>query len=47
MDKSEGYQALVYKYSSEISMLQELVCKLERTVIARESQLNVVNKEID
>ena len=27
-------------------MLQEHVCKLERTVVARESQLKVVNKDI-
>jgi len=37
MQKTDGYQQLVAKFSNEMSLQHEKICKLERTVVARES----------
>ena len=37
LKNSEGYQGLVNKYTQELSVQQEQILKLERTVVARES----------
>ena len=45
MQQSEGYQGLVSKYTQEFSNLQEKICQLERTLVAKEQQIKVINKE--
>ena len=45
MQRSEGYQGLVNKYTQEVSALQEKVCQLERALVAKEQQVKVINKE--
>ena len=45
MQQTEGYQGLVNKYTQEISVLEDQVCQLDRSVIARESQLKVITRE--
>jgi len=45
VQKSEGYQALVSKYTKEMTLQSEKLCKVERTLVARESQIKAINKE--
>ena len=39
LQKSEGYHALVGKFSQELSTLQESVCNLERSAIAKDDKI--------
>ena len=47
LKNSEGYQGLVNKYTQELSVQQEQILKLERSIVARESQIKVVTKDLE